>query len=481
MSSAMFYGENLPGHIVDSAGVPVGRTDSTFKFYMVKRGDNMNNNIDWANWGYMVPFGAPFVDVNHDGLYEPDIDTPGVKNAVQTIFICMTDAFPESHSQYSGFGGGTLPLFTESHMTAWCYDNPDLMDVQFIKWNIINKSHSPWNSSYFSITCDPDLGCPDDDFIGCDTIRDLGFCYNSNDVDCSLPHRYPGIVPAVGILWLTCSGIQNPGMTSFDMCIQTGSGGPQCEWDPNPGPVGAYNFLRGVKSDETPWVIPPGGPSNITKFIYSGDPESGIGWLEAGGTISGSVLNCGGPNITTGQIVPSNFGGDRRMLVNSGSDNLTVNPGDTHKVLIAQLIARGTSRKNSVTRLKILADTVKAVCNRGFIIGIDPVVSGVPIRFQLYQNYPNPFNPTTKIGFALPLPSKGGAMNVTLIIYDILGREVTTLVNKKLSPGIHEIDWSATDGGTNYASGVYFYKLSVSQDGSSEEVFSQTKKMVLLK
>lgn len=85
--------------------------------------------------------------------------------------------------------------------------------------------------------------------------------------------------------------------------------------------------------------------------------------------------------------------------------------------------------------------------------------------FTLLQNYPNPFNPTTKIKFDIP---KSGI--VKLVIYDILGREVSRLVNTKLTAGRYEMEWNA--GG--YASGMYFYRLET--DG-----FVQTKKMMLVK
>jgi len=91
--------------------------------------------------------------------------------------------------------------------------------------------------------------------------------------------------------------------------------------------------------------------------------------------------------------------------------------------------------------------------------------------FSLSQNYPNPFNPTTKINFTiLPLTKGAGGLDVRLIVYDILGREVAELVNDKLSPGSYEVEWD----GSKYASGVYFYKL-VSSD------FSEVKKMILIK
>lgn len=90
----------------------------------------------------------------------------------------------------------------------------------------------------------------------------------------------------------------------------------------------------------------------------------------------------------------------------------------------------------------------------------------LPKIFQLYQNYPNPFNPKTIIKYDLPTNTK-----VTIKIYDILGREVQTLLNDELkSTGRYEIEWNAI----NYASGVYFYRIEA---GS----FVQAKKMILLK
>jgi hypothetical protein len=103
------------------------------------------------------------------------------------------------------------------------------------------------------------------------------------------------------------------------------------------------------------------------------------------------------------------------------------------------------------------------------IVGLQPVSLEVLSEFSLFQNYPNPFNPTTKIKFSIP-PSKGARGMTLLIIYDILGREIATLVNEQLKPGTYEVEWD----GSNYTSGVYFYKL-ITQD------YSETKKMVLVK
>jgi photosystem II stability/assembly factor-like uncharacterized protein len=88
-----------------------------------------------------------------------------------------------------------------------------------------------------------------------------------------------------------------------------------------------------------------------------------------------------------------------------------------------------------------------------------------PDRFSISQNYPNPFNPVTNIKFDIP---KSGFVNIT--VYDLLGREVTKLVNERMQPGSYNVDWDAS----NYPSGVYFYKL---ESGD----FSESRRMVLLK
>ena len=94
----------------------------------------------------------------------------------------------------------------------------------------------------------------------------------------------------------------------------------------------------------------------------------------------------------------------------------------------------------------------------------------IPIEYALQQNYPNPFNPSTKINFSLAADSK-----VLLKIYDILGQEISTLINTDISAGEHEINFDAS--GLN--SGVYFYRLdAVGVDGKE---FTSVKKMILTK
>ena len=93
-----------------------------------------------------------------------------------------------------------------------------------------------------------------------------------------------------------------------------------------------------------------------------------------------------------------------------------------------------------------------------------------PAEFSLQQNYPNPFNPSTKITFSLAENSK-----VTLTIFNVLGQEVTSVLNTDLDAGEHEVDFNAV--GLN--SGVYFYKLTAV--GSTGQEFTSVKKMTLTK
>ena len=98
--------------------------------------------------------------------------------------------------------------------------------------------------------------------------------------------------------------------------------------------------------------------------------------------------------------------------------------------------------------------------------------SQIPTSFELYQNYPNPFNPVTKIRFDISKLS-----NVKLFIYDMLGKEVEIILNKKLNAGKYEVDWDGSD----YSSGVYFYRIAIHSDKLVTDEFITTKKMVLLR
>ena len=99
-----------------------------------------------------------------------------------------------------------------------------------------------------------------------------------------------------------------------------------------------------------------------------------------------------------------------------------------------------------------------------FVVSIedDPPINK---DFYLSQNYPNPFNPTTNISYSISQRSF-----VTLKIYDVLGNEITTLINKEMQSGSYEVEFDAS----NLPSGIYFYQIRAG-------AFVDTKKLILLK
>jgi hypothetical protein len=98
-------------------------------------------------------------------------------------------------------------------------------------------------------------------------------------------------------------------------------------------------------------------------------------------------------------------------------------------------------------------------------IGITKISSEIPEKFELHQNFPNPFNQSSIINFQCSIRG-----NVSIKVFDFLGREVATLVNEKLQPGVYSVEWNAGD----IASGIYFYRMTTSE-------FTDVKRMVILK
>ena len=115
---------------------------------------------------------------------------------------------------------------------------------------------------------------------------------------------------------------------------------------------------------------------------------------------------------------------------------------------------------------KVIMGFLSELAIRGSVTSSDdPTINIIPLVYDLYQNYPNPFNPLTIIKYQIP---EDGL--VVLKIYDLLGKEVRTLVNQQRTAGIYELNFEAG----RLASGVYLYRLQVND-------YISTKKMMLLK
>lgn len=140
-------------------------------------------------------------------------------------------------------------------------------------------------------------------------------------------------------------------------------------------------------------------------------------------------------------------------------------------------IVNGSGNSNELKKYTFLDDGIQQSGNYSYRLkqidqngmynysSIVEVEVGHPQKFNLYQNYPNPFNPSTTIKYEVPQQS-----NIIIKVFDILGKEMTTLLNEKIAPGRYQIEFD----GSQLSSGVYFYQIIT-------EKFTQTRRMILIK
>lgn len=422
----------------------------------------------WANWPVIK--GAPFVEVNGIPGYQPawDGDRPGVGNGSTArpeelsfmVFMDYTNCTNDTHQAQISLPGGTLPLGVEIQQFAFMFNCQPLQDMYFMKWRIINKSSLIWDSTYISIENDPDIGdgsCgAGDDAGGVDTLRDMVFAYNADNNDCNYgvnppalgyrilqsPIRQTGNVQDTAKLpYDTLAGYKLVGLTSNFLLINSNPN--ICFQDPTVAEEG-FNFLRGMDGCGNVKVNPISGLPTL--FNFDGNACARTGWYDS---------------------VSHNM----RDWSNSGP--FVMNSGDTQIVVMSFIVTRdGGNNFQNVCALQSLSDSALKYYYNDFRlcvpIGIQPISTEIPQRFELFQNYPNPFNPVTKIRFQIPVGN--GRDRSVMKIYDAIGREISILVNEELKPGTYEVSWDAS----NYSSGVYFYTLS-------SHNFTQTRKMVVLK
>ena len=297
--------------------------------------DNPAGNADFANWP--VAQGAPWVDVDGDGVYTPmpgGVDHPDFIGD-QVIYYVMNDGVATDHSIFN-----TDPLGVEVRMTIWGYDRLDAFgDMMFVKAQIYNMGGNDIADAYLGLWSDPDLGNAADDFVGCDLDLSLGFCYNDG-ADNTFGYR----APAVGYDFFQAafptgdpadqqfcfgelkSGYVSLPMSSFVKYINS----DDVYTDPNDAPE-AYNYMSGYKRDGTPFINSATGEA--TKFVHPDDPN-----LNVDGT----------DNIwVDGDDNPAD---DRRFLMNVGPFNF--NSGDSAEVVFGILHAQGNSALGSVSLLK---------------------------------------------------------------------------------------------------------------------------------
>ncbi len=448
-----------PGIILPN-GLPDDRDKPEYGIWKLKRGwENLPGGIErdlyeynYNNWP--VNLGAPYVDVNGDGEYTSGVDYPDYIGD-EILFYVANDM----DTSLSTFTYGTNPMGLEFQTIVFGFDRVDeLKNVVYKKYKIINKGSNNIIDMIFGYWSDIDLGNANDDYSGCDTLLSLSYCYNETNFD----EVYGTPPPAVGHKivqgpivpgnptdsamfngeWR--KGFRNLSNTAFAMFLGTN----EVPWrDPQQGvPQGSvefYNYLNGLLWDGSEFIDP--HTNEPTKFVLAGDPVAGTGWYEGDGWPNGPQR-----------------GGDRRQVMAAGPFNLA--PGDTQEIALGIMIAKGISNINSISKLIYTAQTAQVFYNTNLVTDVNEI-SPIPFRFELFQNYPNPFNSTTIIKYSISVKT-----NVELKVFDILGREINTLVNEEKEAGSYKLKFN----GSNLSSGIYFYRLKAGD-------FLQTKKLLYLK
>ncbi len=457
-----------PGNILPD-GTAANPIDPKFRVYKIKKNweylppspERDKYEYNFLNWP--ADLGAPWIDNNNDGIYSPGIDQPDYVGD-EVLFYVANDL----DTNTTRFTYGSNPIGFEFQTTVYAFERENLKNVVFKKYQIINKSEADITELYFTYWADCDLGDANDDWSAIDTNLSISYIYNGDNDDGMYGVQPPAVahlllqspIVSAGIndsafyksRWI--KGFKNIKINAGGMILKHGLMQP---YPGNPrqgiyeGSIEFYNIMKGLANNGEPIIDPNTG--DTTTFCVPGDPVAGTGWYHGQGFPGG------------------NPPGDSYYQLACGPFNMA--PGDTQEVVYAIFMSQGSSNIQSIAELRKDASYYLNSYYNNFPVSVEDKNSLLPDEFVLYQNYPNPFNPTTKIQFTLPSPSKGEGSGVrfsTLKIYDILGREITTLINKELAPGNYEVEFNAS----TLASGVYFYRI---ESGS----FSQTKKMVLIR
>ena len=224
--------------------------------------------------------------------------------------------------------------------------------------------------------------------------------------------------------------------------------------------LGQFGYANHIGGSAQPWV---------GTAVVSND-NNGFWGILNGGNDGGFSIYDGFDDAEKIQAMTNGIGkaqaggGDISFVVAAGPVDITA----SSSVDVAFALAAGMGKADLNNAFVGARSKYQVI-----ITDVDDKFDNVVKTFALEQNYPNPFNPATKIRFSIPsvgTHSYASPQNVLLKVYDVLGKEVVTLVNEQREPGVYEVQFDA--GGL--PSGIYFYKI---QAGS----FVQTKKMILLK
>jgi len=328
--------------------------------------------LDWKN----LPGdqGAPYVDLNNNGIYDPILeangmpdpsqgDYPGIHQADQVIWFKVNDQDASlTNNLY-----GSNPMGVELEVTVWAFKQTSsaLGQTIFKKYKITNISDDTFEEMYLAQWSDPDLGYYTDDLVGCDPELNSMFAYNSSYSDEEF-EKFGLIPPAVGYVLLQGPVVPSPGdtayvdslplpdyknlpMTSFGYMAAGGMPNDPTMGDYK-GTLQWYNLMRGFMPTTSLDYPEPyehrDGPyvGQATKFPLDGDPVIGSGDLDGRGTNSPP--------------------GDRRMVLVSGP--FTLAPGESQEMVVALVGGYEENYLYSISNLKSNIRTVQEVFKAHF-------------------------------------------------------------------------------------------------------------------
>ena len=221
---------------------------------------------------------------------------------------------------------------------------------------------------------------------------------------------------------------------------------------------------------------------SLSGNVYERFPSLWVGKLDSLYADSGQVLNCYNiVSVTEKVILGLNT---KARLVNMTCTSSTAYNGWELAYYLGEIMRYYDDI--FITWIHYQADIVYAKINGveyGQLVDVKEEKNYMPQEFSLSQNFPNPFNPSTTIKFSIPAVGTQHAVSLQLKVYDLLGREIATLVNEEKAPGNYEVTFNGESRlGESLPSGVYFYRLQARNYSlGAEQGFSATKKMIYLK
>lgn len=318
---------------------------------------------------------APFNDYNHDGIYNPiDGDYPCIKGD-KTLFYVMNDAGDVHFSRGDKLG-------IELKVLSYAYHTSDFLNnTSFYEIKILNRSENNYHDYNFGLIVDPDIGCYQDDYIGCVPSKNVGIAYNGSSIDygCNSRISYGENPPILGVCMLrtpnNLSGLPM-GMTSFGYYNNSAAknGDLRNFYD-------YWNRSHGLWNDGSAVTRGGDGTTGIdaTLFAYDGDPSDTSQWSEC-------------HNQTTG----SNIVSDRRFLMTSGPYNLDKNEAleFDYAVIIKNTLAGqipcpdyNTTIIPLVDSVQYFYDFIQETCNRSVMLSVQEASL---TSSNILSVYPNP-------------------------------------------------------------------------------------------